>query len=77
MSSPAGPSRAGGGLGPRHRRPPQVDRHVEEEEEEEEERLMTHFNHPVRSSASIRQKSLTSWPEKQKSSRTVPREGTC
>jgi hypothetical protein len=47
MSSPAGPSRIGG-LGPRHRKPPPVERRVSDEEDEEHERLTTNFNHPVR-----------------------------
>lgn len=47
MSSPAGPSRIGG-LGPRHRKPPTVERRAPDEDyDEEHERLTTNFNHPV------------------------------
>lgn len=47
MSSPAGPSRIGG-LGPRHRKPPAVERRDPDEDyDEERERLTTNFNHPV------------------------------
>ena len=47
MSSPAGPSRIGG-LGPRHRRPPTLERRApSEDSDDEQERLTTNFNHPV------------------------------
>lgn len=65
MSSPAGPSRDGG-LGPRHRRPPQVERHIDvEDEDDEQERLMTHFNHPKNRSA------VEQYLEKERASKIV------